>query len=70
MAVRNSWTIFEWPEIWYTMDGVQFMSNYMERPRSVHLARKFYRWDLVNNCENPNLLEIRSSKPVAKLLEF
>ena len=70
MASRNSWTIFEWPEIWYTMDGIQFMSNYMERPRSVHLARKFYRWDLVNNCENPNLLEVRSLKPVGKLLEF
>ena len=28
----------------------------MEKPQSVHLARLYYRWDLVNDCPNPNLI--------------
>jgi DNA-directed RNA polymerase subunit L len=69
MAQRNGWTLFEWPEAWYSMDGTIYMSTYMERPRSVHLARKFYRWDLVNNVENPLMTELRAIKP-KNLLEF
>ena len=53
MAVRNGWELFAWPSLWYEMDGIEFMSTYMERPRSVHLARRYYRWDLVNNTSNP-----------------
>lgn len=52
MAARNGWTVFAWPEYWYEMDGVEFMKTRLEKPRSVHLARKFYRWDLVNNVLN------------------
>ena len=68
MVARNpGWSLFAWPEAWYKMDGIEFMETIMERPRSVHLGRQFYRWDLVNNIANPLLIE----KPVAKsLLEF
>jgi hypothetical protein len=27
----------------------------MEKPKSVHLAREFYRWDLINNEPNKKL---------------
>lgn len=53
MAIRNNWTVFEWPKSWYEMDGVQFMNEYLEVPRSVHLGWKHYRWDLVNDRPNP-----------------
>ena len=51
IAARNSWTVFSWPQAWYDMDGIEFMS-YLEKPRSVHLAWKNYRWDLRNNRAN------------------
>lgn len=67
MAVKNGWSVFSWPESWYSMDGVQYMETMMERPRSVHLGRRFYRWDLVDDVLNPRLLEPKTKKP---LLEF
>jgi len=67
MAAKHAgWSIFEWPEEWYKMDGVAFMNTYMERPRSVHLGRKFYRWDLKENVPNPLL----AAKTAATLLSF
>ena len=41
----------------------------MELPQSVHLRRSFYRWDLVNDCPNPNLepgyeKPVKGAKPV------
>jgi hypothetical protein len=65
IASRNGWTIFEWPQEWYECDGVEFFETYMERPRSVHLARRYYRWDLANNVPNPYL-----ESKVKGLLEF
>ena len=67
IAVRNSWTVFEWPKSWYEMDGVAFMQTFMERPRSVHLGWKNYRWDLRNNVPNPVHDKVM---PSANLLEF
>lgn len=67
MVARNTgWTLFSWPEAWYKMDGVEYMETIMERPRSVHVARKNYRWDLVNN--KPNELLIPAKKK--SLIEF
>ena len=63
-AVKNGWKVFKWPDHWYNMDGVEFMELIMERPRSVHLARKHYRWDLTNDCIN------HLHKPPKKLLSF
>ena len=66
LAHRHGWAMFSWPEEWYKTDGVEFMTTYLERPRSVHLARKFYRWDL--ECDQPNS-RLEPSK-VKALLEF
>jgi len=61
MVARNSgWSLYSWPEAWYKMDGVEFF-QYMEKPRSVHLARKYYRWNLVENCLNDILLTQKKS---------
>lgn len=64
-AAKNGWSVFQWPSHWYEMDGIEFMETIMERPRSVHLARKFYRWDLINDCLNVN-----HNSPGKKLLSF
>ena len=65
MTIRNSgWTLFSWPEEWYKMDPIEYFSR-MESPRSVHLARKYYRWDLEKDC--PNELLIPKTK---QILEF
>jgi hypothetical protein len=70
MAARNSgWSLYSWPDSWYKMDGIEYMQTFMERPRSVHLARKFYRWDLVNNVSNPYFAQA-PKKPVSMLLDF
>ena len=68
MAVKNGWAMFNWPESWYSMDGVDFMETMMERPRSVHLARRYYRWDLEADVANPLLAGI--AKKAKSLLEF
>lgn len=62
LSIRYGYKLHKWPVDWYQMDGIEFMEEYMERPRSVHLARKHYRWDLVADMPNrekqsKNLLE-------------
>ena len=66
MAARNSWTVFKWPQAWYDMDGIEFM-QLMEKPRSVHLAWKNYRWDLVKDEPNSRYASMSTT---ANLLEF
>jgi len=65
-AKNKGWTIYKWPQAWYDMDGIEYMRTYMERPRSVHLAWKYYRWDLVK--DEPNSLHGQAK--AATLLEF
>jgi hypothetical protein len=64
-AAANGWKTFRWPENWYKMDGMEFIAQ-METPRSVHLARKNYRWDLEHDVLNSvsNVVQTKS------LLEF
>lgn len=67
VAATNNWSVFKWPADWYQMDGIEFMNLIMERPRSVHLARRYYRWDLEQDIPNSH----HSVKiPAAGLLEF
>ena len=65
---KHGWTMFNWPEAWYSMDGVEFMETMMERPRSVHLARRYYRWDLEADVTNP--LVTGTKQKTRSLLEF
>ncbi len=67
MATRNKWDIWAWPDDWYKIDGKTFAKEFMERPRSVHLGWKYYRWDLKNDC--PNLLH-QQVIPSVNLLQF
>ena len=72
MSVRNGWDLFSWPKEWYEMDGIEFMQTFMERPRSVHLAWKFYRWNLIDDCLNTNHLNaigIKSPTRAPKIIE-
>lgn len=73
LAERHpGWTLYRWPKHWYEVDGVEFMNTYMERPRSVHLAYKYYRWDLVRDEPNARLTEVRLTQrsTVPNLLVF
>lgn len=56
LAVKKGWDIFKWPSYWYEMDPLEFF-NVMEVPRNIHLAWKYYRWDLINNCLNTRKYE-------------
>lgn len=43
LCKNNGYSLFTWPESWYKMSPINFMSM-MEKPRSVHLAYANYRW--------------------------
>lgn len=64
MAQRNLWKLFTWEPEWYIMDPIDYMNTYMEKPKSVHLAPKYHRWDYVNNK-----LNIIKTKPV-EIIQF
>jgi hypothetical protein len=64
-AAKNGWDVFKWPASWYELDGLEFF-EYMEAPRSVHLARKYYRWNLAADCHN----ELLGVAPAQKLFTF
>ena len=57
-------TVYKHPEVYKNEKG-ELDFEVMERPQSVHLARLYYRWDLENDCPNPNLLA-RPSKDKPK----
>ena len=59
MCVNNGWRVYEWPMDWYTVSPLAFMQTYMERPKSVHLAPKFHRWNYWKN--EPNQIEVQTS---------
>jgi hypothetical protein len=57
----NKYQFTEHPEVFYNnLDELSF--DVMEKPKSVHIARQFYRWDLVNDVPNPELKADRKPK--------
>lgn len=42
----------KWPEEWYQMDPEEYAEKIMERPRSVHIGRQGYLYDLETNEKN------------------
>ena len=54
MCHRNKWDIYQHPNVYLNKLG-ELDFDVMEKPKSVHIARKYYRWDLVNDCANTNL---------------
>jgi hypothetical protein len=59
MCINNGWRVYEWPIDWYMVSPLAFMQTYMERPKSVHLAPKFHRWNYWKN--EPNVIETNTS---------
>jgi hypothetical protein len=55
MCSRNDWNVYKHPDI-YTNSLGELSFDVMEKPKSVHLAREFYRWDLEKNEPNSNLI--------------
>lgn len=55
MCSRNGWQVYEHPEV-YTNSLGELSFDVMEKPKSVHLAREFYRWDLETNEPNSRLV--------------
>ena len=57
-------TVYKHPDVYKNELG-ELDFEVMEKPKSIHLARLYYRWDLENDCPNPNLLA-RPSKDKPK----
>lgn len=54
IAERNGWKSYSHSEVYLnTLGELDF--EVMEKPKSVHIARKYYRWDLVNDVPNQNI---------------
>lgn len=43
LCTDNGWSFFEFDPIIYKVDRLEFMTTYMEKPQSVHLAPKYHR---------------------------
>ena len=54
MCDRNGWKAYKHPEVYYN-DKRELSFDVMEVPKSVHLSREFYRWDMVKNEPNAKL---------------
>lgn len=42
----HPWTYIGWPEPWYKMDPEEYADKHMEKPKSVHLARHSYLYNM------------------------
>jgi hypothetical protein len=54
MCARNNWTTWEHSPVYKNSIG-ELDFEVMEKPKSVHIAREYYRWDLVKNEPNKKL---------------
>lgn len=44
--------VHKWPERWYTMDAEDYATEFMEKPRSVHLSPRHHDWNYEENRMN------------------
>jgi hypothetical protein len=51
MCDRNGWATVDTPYIYMNFED-ELKFEVMEKPRSVHMSREYYRWDLVRNESN------------------
>ena len=56
MAERNGWSVYKHPEVYYNVDR-ELTFDVMEKPKSVHISREFYRWDMEANTPNTRLVK-------------
>lgn len=58
MCDRNGWTTWQHSAAYKNPIG-ELSFDVMEKPKSVHIAREFYRWDLVSNEPNKKLEAVK-----------
>jgi len=61
MCERNGWSTWQHPTVFLNSFG-ELTFDVMEKPKSVHIAREYYRWDLAKDEPNQKL------KPVTQAL--
>jgi hypothetical protein len=54
MCTRNGWSTWAHPSVYKNSLG-ELDFEVMEKPKSVHIAREYYRWDLVKDEPNKKL---------------
>jgi len=60
MCENNGWKSYRHPDVYINAkDELTF--DVMEKPKSVHIAREFYRWDLIKNEPNKKLIKQTTS---------
>jgi hypothetical protein len=57
MCNRNGWKTWRHPDV-YINSFAELTFDVMEKPKSVHIAREYYRWDLVKNEPNTKLTKV------------
>ena len=57
MCERNGWSTWQHPSVFLNSFG-ELTFDVMEKPKSVHIAREYYRWDLVNDESNKKLIKV------------
>ena len=57
MCNRNGWKTWRHPDVYINSFG-ELTFDVMEKPKSVHIAREYYRWDLVKNEPNTKLTKV------------
>ena len=58
MCGRNGWSTWQHSDAYKNPIG-ELSFDVMEKPKSVHIAREFYRWDLINNEPNKKLEAVK-----------
>jgi len=48
---RNGWNLYKHPDVYKNEYG-ELKFEVMEKPKSVHLSREYYRWDFEKNVKN------------------
>jgi len=56
MCTRNNWKVYQHPDMYFNHTN-ELTFAVMEKPKSVHISREFYRWDMESNKPNPRLVE-------------
>ena len=57
MCNRNGWKTWKHPDVYLNSFG-ELTFDVMEKPKSVHIAREYYRWDLIKNETNSKLTKV------------
>lgn len=58
MCARNGWQTWKHSEVYKNPVG-ELSFDVMEKPKSVHIAREYYRWDLVKDEPNSKLTAVK-----------